>query len=494
MSNRRQLSTDTKMANRLRSKGHPFNKDIIYSPEGQWKYPGQITRIPGGAITMRGVPYPVLGVDDQGNQQMMYPEQDYQFPGSYVTEYPMVQKGGAKRPLFKSNKGAYADSVLTANKDKEWVNRILTKNSMSISDPTDPNRTSTHLMSDNDQGYVFPSVVNLNGQLVYLPSIGINPEDYARETNTGIQLPKKEGTWFARNGYKTGKIGQEYFPNFKNGGDFIDMELDDDEIAEYKRRGYKVEFQDGEEYFDAELSPMTLWKKKVNGWPPDDPPKKTILGINIDKYGYLLPPTEIIAAKDKTTDYVLNELGKYSTISKQEPFRKWRIAGSPKITLDNQTIPYKYIDERGSEKVYRRPMYFNNENRISLSDTNDIKGYDNFKGVYAELPHSFQFTKSPHIKNRANDDYERQRREGQSYDNFQYSIPGTIEHDAHTYLQPLFEKIPSKDIEKYLDIYNKAYSNYEKRFNKGGEYFDAELSPEEIEYYKSLGYQIEDLE
>ena len=29
MSNRRQLSADTKMANRLRSKGHPFNKDII---------------------------------------------------------------------------------------------------------------------------------------------------------------------------------------------------------------------------------------------------------------------------------------------------------------------------------------------------------------------------------------------------------------------------------------------------------------------------------
>jgi hypothetical protein len=270
MSNRRQLSTDTKMANRLRSKGHPFNKDIIYSPEGQWKYPGQITRIPSGSITMHNVPYPVLGVDDLGNQQMMYPEQEYQFPGEYVDEYPMVQKGGAKRPLFKSNKGAYADSVLTANKDKEWVNRILTKNSMSIPDPTDPNRTSTHLMSDNDQGYVFPSVVNLNGQLVYLPSIGINPEDYARETNTGIQLPKKEGTWFARNGYKTGKIGQEYFPEFAQGGSYQDLELTDDEIAEYKRRGYKVEFQDGGEYFDAELSPEEIEYYKSLGYQIED--------------------------------------------------------------------------------------------------------------------------------------------------------------------------------------------------------------------------------
>lgn len=113
-----------------------------------------------------------------------------------------------KHPLFIYDKGAYADSVLTANKDKEWVNRIITKSPLSIPDPNDPTKISTHLMSDNDQGYVFPAVVNINGKLTYL---GDKAEDYARETNTGIQLPKVEGTWFARNGYKTGKIGASYF-------------------------------------------------------------------------------------------------------------------------------------------------------------------------------------------------------------------------------------------------------------------------------------------
>lgn len=73
------------------AKGPAKPKDVIYDPMGQLKYPGQITKIPGGDITMRNVSYPVLGVDDLGNQQMMYPEMDYTFPGQSVTEYPMHQ-------------------------------------------------------------------------------------------------------------------------------------------------------------------------------------------------------------------------------------------------------------------------------------------------------------------------------------------------------------------------------------------------------------------
>ena len=69
-------------------------KDVLYTPEGQWKYPGQVTKIPSSDITMQGVPYPVLGVDNLGNQQMMQPGAHYTFPGQYVTEYPQVAYGG----------------------------------------------------------------------------------------------------------------------------------------------------------------------------------------------------------------------------------------------------------------------------------------------------------------------------------------------------------------------------------------------------------------
>lgn len=95
-------------------------RDIIYDPRGQWEHPGQPTRIPGGNITMQDVPYPVMAYPNIGQPQMMYPNQDYQFPNAdYVDEYPQMKKGGSKKysrditatnrllmknPLFKKRK------------------------------------------------------------------------------------------------------------------------------------------------------------------------------------------------------------------------------------------------------------------------------------------------------------------------------------------------------------------------------------------------------
>ena len=70
---------------------------VIEDNRGQWAHPGKITKISSGNITMEGVSYPVYGVDNLGNSQMMYPGQNYQFPGTSVIEYPqnsMFQKGG----------------------------------------------------------------------------------------------------------------------------------------------------------------------------------------------------------------------------------------------------------------------------------------------------------------------------------------------------------------------------------------------------------------
>ena len=92
--NKKQLGKDTRDAKRTIRKQDGFSKDVIVDPKGQWAHPGEITRIPGNQITMRGVPYPVLGIDDQGNEQMMFPGQDYLFPGNYVTEYPQLRLGG----------------------------------------------------------------------------------------------------------------------------------------------------------------------------------------------------------------------------------------------------------------------------------------------------------------------------------------------------------------------------------------------------------------
>ena len=83
-----------------------LNQEAITTPYGQWEYPGEITRIPSNQITMQGVDYPVYGVDDLGYSQMMYPGMDYSYPGSSVTEYPIMGFGG-NIMLEKYAKGGY---------------------------------------------------------------------------------------------------------------------------------------------------------------------------------------------------------------------------------------------------------------------------------------------------------------------------------------------------------------------------------------------------
>jgi len=70
------------------------NGSVIKDDRGQWDHPGEITEIGSNQITMQGVPYPVMGVSDTGDTQMMYPNQEYQYDGNSVTEYPMMAEGG----------------------------------------------------------------------------------------------------------------------------------------------------------------------------------------------------------------------------------------------------------------------------------------------------------------------------------------------------------------------------------------------------------------
>lgn len=105
MYNKKVLSTAKKELNKAKAPKKP--KDIITDPMGQWKYPGLPTRIPGNDITMEGVGYPVLGVANNGQKQMMQPGEEYTFPGAdYVDEYPQMRKGGTrKRRKTKSLSG-----------------------------------------------------------------------------------------------------------------------------------------------------------------------------------------------------------------------------------------------------------------------------------------------------------------------------------------------------------------------------------------------------
>ena len=97
---------------------------------GQWEHPGEVTRIASNNITMQGVPYPVLGVGADGEQRMMYPNEEHTFNEAPVTEYPMMQakdggwltkyeKAGPVKPIIVApgdpRLKSYQDSLNTYN-------------------------------------------------------------------------------------------------------------------------------------------------------------------------------------------------------------------------------------------------------------------------------------------------------------------------------------------------------------------------------------------
>jgi hypothetical protein len=67
----------------------PVDSDGYWNPEN-WGGP---VIIPSTDITMEGVDQPLIGISDTGDVQYMYPGEDYEFDGEYVTEYPVAKKG-----------------------------------------------------------------------------------------------------------------------------------------------------------------------------------------------------------------------------------------------------------------------------------------------------------------------------------------------------------------------------------------------------------------
>jgi hypothetical protein len=102
------------------------NGSVIKDDRGQWAHPGEVTEIGSNDITMQGVDYPVLGVSDTGDTQMMYPDQDYKFDGEKVTEYPMAQ-AGRNVPTQADSLRVYNAALATLNYYKNDKRHIAPK-------------------------------------------------------------------------------------------------------------------------------------------------------------------------------------------------------------------------------------------------------------------------------------------------------------------------------------------------------------------------------
>lgn len=62
--------------------------------------------IPSGRITMKDVDFPITGIDDLGNEKLMFPGNEYEFPGSEVFELPHKEHRSLEwegRPLISND-------------------------------------------------------------------------------------------------------------------------------------------------------------------------------------------------------------------------------------------------------------------------------------------------------------------------------------------------------------------------------------------------------
>jgi hypothetical protein len=234
-------------------------KDIITDPMGQWKFPGQNTRIPSNDITMEGVPYPVFAQPNVGPGVMMYPGQDYHFPDAdYVDETPQMKAGGAlltkkvtcKKCGWKWDAADGGDDITTCHKcggqglvhaqdggDTDAMNGMMkarlayanefgnpaAKRMINLPDNPyqfDNGDTGTHYMASMDN-YAVPQIQDENGQLM----LG----DYGPESREAMRFESDEDADYFAKHYKDVSPG------------FMNIELSPKEIEEYAKGGFIIE-------------------------------------------------------------------------------------------------------------------------------------------------------------------------------------------------------------------------------------------------------------
>jgi hypothetical protein len=205
MSNRKVLIDSLK---KLGSAKAPVQKkDMIIDPRGQWAHPGKNTRIPSNNITMDAVPYPVYADPNVGPSRMMYPEQEYNFPGAdYVDEYPQMRSGGNKHNhvVVKPSKIQGADKGLFSNQSfrKDQLIGLAHKNGQPVghigkmhNHSDEPNMYS---IKKGNQRYVYAKRDIQPGEELTTnyrlqPELE-QPEDFMRKGGSAPKLPKKKNS------------------------------------------------------------------------------------------------------------------------------------------------------------------------------------------------------------------------------------------------------------------------------------------------------------
>ena len=268
--------------------------------------------IPSGRITMRDVQFPVYGVDEYGNAQIMYPGGEYQFPGNAVFELPMAQLGGMRR--------GKVDRILNQNRDLNFVQRMYQPGTPSIMIPGQDG-PSTHFMESAD-GFVYPTVVQMpDGNLQYL---GEGAYDHAMQTGEYIQFPND-------------RQARRFAKSYKKGTGVL---------KEYQTAGETSTEENPERMEEITITPKTWWEQRMRRSDSPRAPRKPERNYQDNLRTTSQPTYQAIEQSNANRKRQREIQQEIDTQIYNDPDRSK--LSNEELFLDRFSSPFSYIDYKTS--------------------------------------------------------------------------------------------------------------------------------------------------
>jgi len=425
----------------------------IRDDRGQWAHPGEVTEIDSNDITMQGVDYPVLGVSDTGDTQMMYPDQDYKFDGEKVTEYPMAQNGDwlkkyATEPMRqdatrnviprkmtdRERLEAVATSDQAQKKTLNTAKEVIAERKKNIATKGDLNTPGSWYTEDKAR--LFPSSVGGAGEMF---DEYINPATYvgvladALGESVAARDPKAIATSLAL-AAGTGALGIDPLGSVMKGGKLVGkgtkalakQTYNINPLAE-KLKNPKMAYRIADEasYQDFVESGFVRPKSLTPEWQ-----SKTFANF---REGMVDRPTSFpsFAKGEPAWDYLPKEGKGYIYATEQPVIRRGDINPVTGLKVKGRHWAYRPIDETTGKVITELPA---DKVKVYSSEPHWLKGYQEVpkptaseQVVRGPIPAPYKGTTLP-------------------YDNIGYKEPATGE--LAPYMTPEFEAIPYSELPK----------------------------------------------
>lgn len=245
---------------------------VIEDNMGQYNHPGKVTKINSNKITMKGINYPVLGISNTGHKQMMYPNQEYQFDGNSVTEYPIMNNelyqammGGimthdkVQKPVIQ-NDGYLPKAQDGTLVDKEEIafdpmeeglpsRLFLPYNPIQIPKqkglPKSPSLNELAIQNRPEEIQMNEKSFDISNSLFYanlglnaISQLSNNTRAEKAMTNNSLNLQEDYKNKYLRYG---ANVGGDTGYMYEDGGMYEEMELTDKQIEEMRKKGIQVD-------------------------------------------------------------------------------------------------------------------------------------------------------------------------------------------------------------------------------------------------------------